>query len=258
MKKGIIVVSFGTSYLDTLKRSIEAIETRVAEEFEDYHVLRAFTSKMIVKKIKERDGIEILNTEQALKALIDEGYTEIIVQPLHVIPGYEYEKVKHAVAVARHHSQVTIKLGTPLLNHHEDYLAVIGALQNQLPIYQVNKGILLMGHGTHHHANACFVMLERLLRETRSDVHIANVEGYPELEDIITTLEHNYDTMTVMPFMIVAGDHARNDMAGDEKNSFKSQLEAAGIEVDCQLIGLGENQGIQDIFIDKIEEIIGG
>jgi sirohydrochlorin cobaltochelatase len=256
MKKAIIVVSFGTSYPDTLKRSIEAIETKITEAFEDFYVLRAFTSRMIVKKIKERDGIEILNTEQALKVLIEDGYTEIIVQPLHVIPGYEYEKVKHAVAMARHHRHVTIKLGTPLLNHHEDYLAVIGALQHQLPIYQANRGVLLMGHGTHHHANASYVMLERLLRETRSDVHIANVEGYPELEDIKGILEDNYDSMTVMPFMLVAGDHARNDMAGDDEESFKSQLEAVGIEVDCQLIGLGENQAVQTIFVDKIEQII--
>lgn len=256
MKKAIVVVSFGTSYPDTLKKCIENIEQKITDRYLDYRVVRAFTSRMIVKKISERDGIQIPNTQQALSMLIEEGYEEIIVQPLHVIPGFEYEKVKRAVAVASHNKSVAIRLGTPLLNHHQDYLDVIDALLKQLPSEKERHGVLLMGHGTHHHANACYVMLERLIRERRKDVWIANVEGYPELTDIMDEVKKNCDSVTVTPFMLVAGDHARNDMAGDDEDSFKSLLESTGIQVKCMLVGLGENEAVGDIFVNKIKALL--
>lgn len=255
MKQGILVVSFGTSYESTLKKNIEAIENCIQEAFPNIPVKRAFTSHMIIKKLKREQGIEILKPEEALKAMIEEGYTDIYVQMLHVIPGYEFEKVKHSVIKARHTKKANIYLGAPLLNHQSDYDYVAEAFESLFKPEEPGKGYLLMGHGTEHFANAAYALLQRVFEDRRSDVVIANVEGYPEFEHVTDRLAP-FNHLTMIPLMMVAGDHAQNDMAGDEEDSFKSQLTAMGKTSEAIMMGMGENPAIQALFVKRVGELI--
>lgn len=253
MKKGILVVSFGTSYEETLKKNIERIENRIRDAFEPITVRRAFTSNMIIKKLRN-NGVNILTTEEALAEMISEGFTDIIVQPLHVIPGFEYEKVQKAVAKARHNRTVIVKLGKPLLDGIETYRELIDAFSTEFEPEVFGKGYLLMGHGTDHFANAAYSLLQRLFNEKRNDVMIANVDGFPELGDVLEDLKERFTHLTLVPLMMVAGDHAINDMAGEEEDSFKSVLNAEGINVTCILKGMGENPEIGELFVKRIIE----
>jgi len=253
MKKGIIVASFGTSFPDVREKAIETIENKIKASYSDYEVRRAFTSNMIIKKLKERDNLHIQTPHEAIQAMIDDGFECIHVQPLHVIHGFEYEKVQKAVKLAAHKKSVKLTLGLPLLSREEHYDEVIEIL-NHLTPKKNNHAYILMGHGTEHHANASYAMLQMKFYDKRQDLFIANVEGYPELEHVIPRLK-SFDHVSLMPFMIVAGDHAMNDMAGDE-DSFKSELQALGKEVTCIIKGLGELEAIEDIFVKRIEESI--
>jgi len=253
MKKGILIVSFGSSYEDTRKKCIESIENLVIKEFPMHDVRRAFTSNMIIKKLKNRDKIHVDTPQEALKSMVDDGIEEIIVQPLHVIPGFEYDKVKSAVRLVEQNHKVKISLGVPLLfeEHHFDEL--IKSIIHNLPKFKKDEGIIMMGHGTEHHANACYSMLQSKISKIRPDVFIANVEGYPTLEDIMSDVIQ-YKHITLQPLMLVAGDHAINDMAGDEE-SFKTDLEKECINVTCVLKGLGELDAVRKIFVNRVDEM---
>lgn len=256
MKKAILVVSFGSSYEDTLKKNIEKIETDIADTFQEYTVRRAFTSSMIIRKLRNK-GVDINNPEEALERLIIDGYKEIYIQPLHIIPGFEFEKIRHAVNMTRHkYKDVKMTMSTPLLYEHKDYVTLIDSLNLDLKPKTSKEGYLFMGHGTTHPANALYSQLQNMWRDQRDDVIISNVEGYPEIDDIVDRVVDNFDTITLIPLMIVAGDHAMNDMASNNEDSFMSILGSKGIDVTCILKGLGERKAVRNIFINKIKDII--
>ena len=255
MKKGILVVSFGTSYKKTMKECIESVEDKIKDVYSEYVVERAFTSNFIIEKLKKNDGIYINTPAEALEKMIANGINEIYIQPLHIIPGFEYDKVKKAASIIKHRIKVEISLGSPLLNEEENYDEMIDALLNRLPERDDNEAVILMGHGTEHFANACYSMLQNKINDREKNIFIANVEGYPKIDNIIEKIENNYSKVLLMPLMIVAGDHANNDMIGDE-DSYRTLLEDKDIEVNYILEGLGQNKMIQDIFVKRIAEII--
>ncbi|MBP2664456.1 MAG: cbiK 2 [Firmicutes bacterium] len=265
--KAIVVVSFGTSYSETLKLDIESIENLICKTFPDYEVRRAFTSRTVIKRLAERDGIKIDNERQALERLQAEGYREVYIQPLHIVPGAEYDKIKRIVSHYAHAKEKAfekIRLGRPLLycmgqdNHPDDYEIAIKALVPQLPNSEPDKAVVLMGHGGMHPANAAYAALQLKLEDAGlTNVFVYTVEGFPSLSRIISKLKQKpVKKVTLMPFMLVAGDHAINDMAGDEEDSAKSQLSAAGFEVDIYFHGLGGNVDIQDIYISHLRSAI--
>lgn len=266
-KKAIVVVSFGTSYLETLHLAIESVENRIRTAFPDYEVRRAFTSRTVIKRLQERDGLIIDNERQALERLQAEGYQEVYIQPLHVVPGAEYDKIKILVAHYAHARTPVFEkicLARPLLYYMgqeeqpDDYEIAINALKTQLPKAQPDSAVVLMGHGGLHPANAAYGVLQLKLEDYGLEhVFIYTVEGYPELGRIIAKLKQKQvRKVTLLPFLLVAGDHAVNDMAGEDENSAKTQLLAAGFEVDVYLRGLGENAAIQDIYVDHLEAAI--
>lgn len=252
----ILVVSFGTSYPEALTSGIAHVEQAIANALSVIPVFRAFTSNMVIDKLKKRDGVVIDKPNEAIKNLIEMGYSRIVVQPLHMIPGFEFDKLRRSVVTAAHNREIHLQLGRPLLHDHEDFLKLIDALSKYLPQAEPGVGILWMGHGTAHPANSAYVLLERLWRETRKDLYIANVDGYPELDQVIDTLEQQFQRIILMPLMLVAGDHAINDMASDEDDSYKSQLEARGMAVSCILKGLGAYPEIAEIFSDRVKEMV--
>lgn len=266
-KKAIMVVSFGTTHLETLKLNIETVENRIRESFPEYEVRRAFTSRTVIKRLAKSEGILIDNEIQALQGLQEEGYKEVYIQPLHVVPGAEYDKIKVLVAQYAHaqeHVFEKIRLGRPLLycmgqeEHPDDYEIAIKALITQLPEAKEDSAVVLMGHGGMHPANAAYAVLQLKLEDAGlNHVFIYTVEGYPSLSRIIDKLKQKQmKKVTLMPFLLVAGDHAANDMAGDEGDSAKSQLSAAGFEVDVYFHGLGENPAIQEIYVNHLRSAI--
>ncbi len=254
MKKAILVVSFGTSFKCQLESCIEATENKIRNEFKDFEVRRAFTSNMIIKKLKNRDNLSIDTVKEALDKLKDEGFKEVYVQPLHIIYGEEYDKIRDGVKVYKEDFE-KLELGTPLLYDNEDYFKAVEALKSQLPN---NESVLLMSHGTAHRANSAYFQFEYIAHKMGLEkLFFASVEGYPLIEDVLEDLkEKEVKELTLMPLMLVAGDHAKNDMASDEEDSWKSILEKEGFKVNTYLKGLGENENFQNIYVDKIKSMI--
>ena len=259
MKKGIIVVSFGTTYEKTRKLSIESIENKVKERYKDYLVLRAFTSQMVINKLKRRDNYFVDNPREALERMKESGIKNIYIQPLHIIPGHEYEKLLSQVKeFLEENNSYAIKIGKPLLYDELDYYKVVQGLN--LSDRKQNEGIVFMGHGTNHEADASYEKLERTFREKGyENVYIGTVEGSITIEDIISKLKvKEIQKIKLRPFMLVAGDHAINDMASNEEDSWKSILESNGFNVEVSLQGLGELETIQNIYLEHLENIMDG
>ena len=256
MKKAILVVSFGTSYKETREKTIEACETKIREGLEGYDFHRAYTSNMIIRKLKNRDGIHIENPIEALDRLYEDGYEEVIVQTLHIICGEEFNKLKEQVDNYQNKFKKII-LGRPLLTYIDDYKEAVEAINKQIPSMDENEAIVFMGHGTFHESHAAYPALEYMLRDSGINAYVGTVEGYPELDQVINKLKlNNIKIVNLMPFMLVAGDHAINDMAGDEEDSWKTILEEHGFEIKVHLKGLGENPYIQEKFMNHAHDCI--
>lgn len=254
MKKAIVVVSFGTSHKDTRKKTIDVIERGIAEEFSDCEVFRAFTSKIIIKKLREKDNLIVPTVKEVMEQLVEGGYTDVIIQPTHIINGIENENMLEDLSPYAKKFN-SIRIGKPLLSETGDYKQLVNCIVEENHVGE-DEAILLMGHGTSHHANAVYPAVDYTFRaEGYSNIYMATVEGYPTIEDAMGLMKKsNYKKVLLIPFMIVAGDHAKNDMAGDEEDSWKSILKRAGYEVDCKLQGLGELVVVQDMFIRHIRE----
>ena len=251
MKKAILVVSFGTSYIDTLKATIEKAENQIRDYFNDYDTYRAFTSHKIIKKLKEKHEMLIDTPEEILEKLYDEGYDEVIMQPLHIIPGEEFIYINKIGELYKDKFK-SLKIGRPIFYYQgieelpQDYSLFIEATKE---LYESNKAVVLMGHGTAHPSNSVYGCLQAVFEdEGYENVFVGTVEGYPNFESVIKRLKRkNISEVTVAPLMVVAGDHARNDMASDEEDSLKSMLEEEGIKVNIHMKGLGENEKFNEL-----------
>ncbi|MDU2491992.1 MAG: sirohydrochlorin cobaltochelatase [Clostridium celatum] len=260
MKKAILVVSFGTSYLDTLEKTIEKAEKQIRDKFSEYDIYRAFTSHMIIKKLKEKYEIFVDTPEEMLEKLYEAGYEEVIMQPLHMIPGEEFIYINKIAELFKEKFEV-LKVGRPIFYYQgieelpQDYSLFIEATKE---LYEENSAVVLMGHGTAHPANSVYGCLQTVFEdEGYENVFVTTVEGYPNFENVISRLKRkNISEVTIAPLMVVAGDHARNDMASDDEDSLKSVLEAEGIKVNVHLKGLGENEKFNELYINRIDDLI--
>lgn len=260
MKKAILVVSFGTSYLDTLEKTIEKAEKQIRDKFSEYDIYRAFTSHMIIKKLKEKYEIFVDTPEEILEKLYEAGYEEVIMQPLHMIPGEEFIYINKIAELFKEKFEV-LKVGRPIFYYQgieelpQDYSLFIEATKE---LYEENNAVVLMGHGTAHPANSVYGCLQTVFEdEGYENVFVTTVEGYPNFENVISRLKRkNISEVTIAPLMVVAGDHARNDMASDDEDSLKSVLEAEGIKVNVHLKGLGENEKFNELYINRIDDLI--
>lgn len=257
MRKGIIITSFGTTHEDTRKLCIESIENLIKEKFKDYYILRAFTSRIVISRLKENYNYPVENPREALEIMKSKGIKDIYIQPLLIIEGAEYDKIiKEVNEFLEENQDFNIRVGKPLLSSEKDYIDSIDALD--IEDYNLNEGLVLMGHGTYHQANISYEKMENILRDRGyKNVFVGTVEGEKNIEDIISSLKADkISKVDLMPFMLVAGDHVKNDMASDEEDSWKSLLEKNNIEVNVKLKGLGENKGIQKIFVEHLKDII--
>lgn len=261
-RKAILVVSFGTSYHDSRDKAIGAIERDIAGAFPDYTVRRAFTSQMIIDKLRRRDGIAIDNVEEAVKRLAEEGFGTLIVQPTHVMGGIENDRMTAAVLSYSHYFG-RLSIGEPLLGTKEDLERVAEILLDRTRDYAgEDMAVIFMGHGSGHEANSVYTRLARRFRDLGYKNYIVGtVEAEPSLADVLRQVaELGVRKAALFPLMIVAGDHVEHDMAGDGEGSWKRTLQAAGCEVACVIKGLGEYEEIRALFtehtgnaVDKIE-----
>ena len=259
-KPVILVVSFGTSYNDSRHITIGAIEDAIRETYPDYDVRRAFTAQIIIDKLAERDGIVIDNFEQAMDKLVEEGVQKVIVQPTHLMAGYEYTDVLNSLQQNYADKFDAIVLGDPLLTSDEDYSAVVEAICDATAAYDDGQtAICFMGHGTEADSNEDYTHLQQVLTDAgHTSYFVGTVEATPTFDDVIEAAQAAGFTRAVLrPLMVVAGDHANNDMADTEDpDSFASKFIAAGFEVECVVEGLGQLVAIDDIYVRHVADAI--
>nr|WP_288885631.1 sirohydrochlorin cobaltochelatase [uncultured Blautia sp.] len=255
-KKAILAVSFGTSHEDTRKVTIDAIEDSMREAFPDYPVYRAWTSKMIIRKLKNRDNIIVATVREAMEQMISDGITDVLVQPTHVINGIENDLMKED-ALSYRDSFHSISFGDPLLTTEEDSHKVIAAIAEEFSNITKKQALVFMGHGTTHFANSIYAALDYTFKDKGyHNFFLGTVEAYPSMESLKKMVKaYQPEEVVLAPFMIVSGDHAKNDMAGDDPESWYSQFKDEGYEVKAVLKGLGEYKGIRRLFIDHIRAI---
>lgn len=260
-KDAILVMSFGTTFKDTRAKTIDATVEAIKAAHPGVKVVTAFTSHIIIDRIKANEGIVYPTPEEALAALKAEGYTRVALTSLDIIPGMEYD-YKDAVYQLHKNDFKKMSMGTPLMywqgqeGQADDITATMEALSTQFPKMGKKDAVLIMAHGTPHPANAYYSVMQSRLEELGyKNAYIFSVEGWPHLETVMPELkEKGIKNVALMPLMMVAGDHANNDMAGDEPDSFKSILQANGFKVKTYLHGLGENAAVQKLFVDKATE----
>ena len=260
-KDAIVVMSFGTTYKETRAKTIDATVDAIKAAHPNTKVVTAFTSHIIRDRIQQKEGITYPTPEEALDQLKAEGYTRVALTTLDVIPGMEYN---YDVAVYNLYKNNFKKmtLGTPLMywmgqeNQTDEVMEVVKAVSTQFPKVGKQDAVLIMAHGTPDPSNAYYAVIQDRIEEAGlKNTFIYTVEGTPNLEQVIPQLKaRGIKNVTLMPFMMVAGDHANNDMAGDEPDSHKSILLKDGFKVDTYLHGLGENQNIRNIFVERANE----
>ena len=260
-KDAMVVMSFGTTYKDTRVKTIDATVDAIKTAHPNTKVITAFTSHIIRDRIQQKEGITYPTPEEALAELKKDGYTRVALASLDVIPGMEYN-YDAAVYNLYKNDFKKMTLGTSLMywmgqeNQTDQVIETLKAVQSQFPKLGKEDGLLIMAHGTPDPSNAYYsVIQDRIHTLGMKNVFIYTVEGTPNLEQVIPQLKlHGIKHVTLMPFMMVAGDHANNDMAGNEPDSHKSILEKEGFKVDTYIHGLGENPNIRNLFVERANE----
>ena len=260
-KDAIVVMSFGTTYADSRKATIEKTVEEIQAAHPGTKVVLAFTSHIIVDRIQKNEGIKIPTPEEALAQLKEEGYTRVALTSLDLIPGMEYA-YDSAIFDAYKGQFKKMTIGTSLMywmgqeGQRDDVKEALSAIRTEFPKTGKKDAVLLMNHGTPHPANAYYAVMQDRLQEMGMDnVLIYTVEGTPSLENVMTKLkEKGIKNVTLIPMMMVAGDHANNDMAGAEPESHKSILEKDGFHVSTYIHGLGENEQVRKLFVDRANE----
>ena len=257
-EKELLVVSFGTSYNDSRRLTIGAIEGAIAEACQDYSVRRGFTSQIIIDHVKRRDNVTIDNVTEALDRAVANGVKTLVVQPTHLMDGLEYNDLVEEIGqYSDAFDQVSI--GAPLLASDEDFQAVAQAIVDATREYDDGKtAICFMGHGTEAESNQVYSKMQTVLTDMGCDNYfVGTVEATPSLDDVLKLVQAgDYDRVVLEPLMVVAGDHANNDMAGDDPDSWKSTFEAAGYEVVPVVRGLGELEDIQKLYVQHAQTAI--
>lgn len=258
-KKSILVVSFGTSCSNAREASIRAIEKNIKMKFPGYDVRRAFTSQAVINKLKKRDNIHIDNVVSAMKRLVKGNAGTLIVQPTHIINGYEYDGMCETVNAYKSRFKF-LRIGYPLLNSEDDYAETVKAVAADIPQIKDRKtAVILVGHGTKHFANSAYAALDfHFKRMGYKNVFVGTVESYPDIGCLIKEVK-NYGAKKVFitPFMVTAGSHADNDICGDKSGSWEMAFKEHGFEVASLKKGLGEYANIRDLYAGHVKDAIG-
>ena len=267
----LLVVSFGTSYNDSRVADIKGIEDALQKAYPDWSVRRAFTAQIIINHIQARDGEKIDNMDQALERAVANGVKNLVVQPTHLMHGAEYDEMCEAIEAYRGKFE-SVSIAEPLLGEVGSDATVINADKEAVAkaiaaeavktagaesldaAREAGTAFVFLGHGTAHVAKVTYSQMQTQMQKLGyENVFIGTVEGEPEetsAESIIEAVKAaGYTNVILRPLMVVAGDHANNDMAGSEDDSWKTMFEAAGLSVECQIAGLGEIADVQALYV---------
>ena len=270
-EKELLVVSFGTSFNDSRVADIKSVEDALQEANPDWSVRRAFTAQIIINHIQARDGEKIDNMEQALERAVANGVKQLVVQPTHLMHGAEYDEMCAAIDKVRDQFD-SVEIAEPMLGEVGDDATVINAdkeavakavvaaaleesgYESTAAAKDAGVAYVLMGHGTAHVAKVTYSqMATQMAKLGYENVFVGTVEGEPEetsCEAVIEAVKNaGYTTVVLRPLMVVAGDHANNDMAGADDDSWKTMFEAAGFTVNCQISGLGRIADVQALYV---------
>ena len=270
-EKELLVVSFGTSFNDSRVADIKSVEDALQEANPDWSVRRAFTAQIIINHIQARDGEKIDNMDQALERAVANGVKQLVVQPTHLMHGAEYDEMCAAIDKVRDQFD-SVEIAEPLLGEVGDDATVINAdkeaaakavvaaaleesgYESTAAAKDAGVAYVLMGHGTAHVAKVTYSqMATQMAKLGYENVFVGTVEGEPEetsCEAVIEAVKNaGYTTVVLRPLMVVAGDHANNDMAGADDDSWKTMFEAAGFTVNCQISGLGRIADVQALYV---------
>ena len=260
-KDAIVVMTFGTTFKDTRAKTIDATVNAIQKAHPGVKVVTAYTSHIIIDRVKAKEGIVYPTPEEALDQLKKDGYTRVALCSLDVIPGMEYS---YDLGVYHNYKDQFKKmtLGTSLMywqgqeNQPDDVTETIKALKTQFPKQGPQDALLIMAHGTPQVSNAYYSVIQAKINELGlKNVYVYTVEGWPSLETVMPKLKAaGIKNVTLMPMMMVAGDHANNDMAGSDADSHKSVLEAAGFKVTPYIHGIGENKAIQKLYVKRAND----
>lgn len=258
MKKAILIVSFGTTYTETRIKNITAIKNQVAMLYPDAIIEEAVSSRIVRNHMIQDEHIDAKSSLEALISLKEQGATHVVVFPTHVIDGIENNQMKNVVEESRSFFEKII-VADALLTNVDDYTDVSKALWESLKESAGDSPLIFMGHGTEHVADESYVIMEQALRAYASHpVYIATVEGKRTIEDVIRQMKEEgiVNTRVVLaPFMLVAGDHANNDMAG-ESDSFASILKNEGYSPECILKGIGEYPAVRQVYLSHLQKAV--
>lgn len=262
-KDAILVMTFGTTFADTRAKTIDAVEAAIQKAHPDIPVFEAYTSHIIIDQVKAKEGIQKMTPEEAFSKLKAEGYTRVAVVSLDVIPGmeYSYDSIITKMQMSKFKE---LSLATPLMyfqgteGEPDQVVDFLNAVKSQFPVMGKEDATLIMAHGTPHPGNAYYsVIQDRIEKLGMNNVFVYSVEGRPNLDDVIPKLKaKGFKNVTLMPIMMVAGDHANNDMAGDDPDSHKSILTKAGFKVNTYIHGLGENENVRALYIQRANEAL--
>lgn len=251
-KLAILLVHFGTTYKDTWELTISKFYNEVSKIYPDTHIEEAYTSRIIIRKLKER-GVERLTPSEAMENLKRLGFTHILVQSTHIINGVENDTLKDELEFFKKDFKV-IRMGMPLLSTLNDYKEITGIIAKDIGNLNNNEAVVLVAHGTHHHASSAYTMMEFVFQEEGyKNFFIGTIEGYPDIQSVVNRLnKNNIKKIKLLPFMFVAGNHSKIDIARD----WYEKLKELGFEVEFNLKGLGEYEGIRRIFLEHINFMI--
>ena len=270
----LLVVSFGTSFNDSRAEDVKGIEDALAKAYPDWSVRRAFTAQIIINHVEARDSENIDNMQQALDRAVENGVKNLVVQPTHLMHGAEYDEMTEAINGYKDKFE-SVAIAEPMLGEvgddatviNDDKKAVAQAITDEAckeagfdsmdAAAEAGTAFVFMGHGTSHTANVTYDQMQTQMEDLGfKNAFIGTVEGQPEdtaCDKVIEKVkEAGYKNVVLRPLMVVAGDHANNDMAGDDEDSWKSQFVASGNfeNVDCQIEGLGRIEAVEQIYVD--------
>ena len=276
----LLVVSFGTSFNDSRAEDVKGIEDALAEAYPDWSVRRAFTAQIIINHVEARDDEVIDNMQQALDRAVENGVKNLVVQPTHLMHGAEYDEMTEAINEYKDKFE-SVAIAEPMLGEvgddatviNDDKKAVAQAITDEAckeagfdsmdAAAEAGTAFVFMGHGTSHTANITYDQMQTQMEDLGfKNAFIGTVEGEPEdtaCDKVIEKVkEAGYKNVVLRPLMVVAGDHANNDMAGDDEDSWKSQFVASGNfdKVDCQIEGLGRIEAVEKLYVEHTKAAI--
>ena len=276
----LLVVSFGTSFNDSRAEDIKGIEDKLQEAYPDWSVRRAFTAQIIINHVEARDDEVIDNMQQALDRAVDNGVKNLVVQPTHLMHGAEYDEMTEAIDGYKDKFE-SVAIAEPMLGEvgedatviNDDKKAVAQAITDEAckeagydsmeAAAEDGTAFVFMGHGTSHTANVTYDQMQSQMDNLGfKNAFIGTVEGEPEDTEcqavIAKVKDAGFKKVVLRPLMVVAGDHANNDMAGDDDDSWKSQFNASGAfdSVDCQIAGLGRIEAVEDLYVEHTKAAI--